>query len=68
MVQLDPPDRGDAWFLSVLADGGEGTLAPIEAALAASATPKPLADELARLERLLPALRRADSRRRGQVS
>ncbi len=67
VVMLAPPDRGDAWMLSVLADGGEGTLAPIEAALAGSATPKPLADELARLERLLPALRRADSRRRGQV-
>ena len=67
VVMLAPPDRGDAWMLSVLADGGEGTLAPIEAALAGSAAPKPLADELARLERLLPALRRADSRHRGQV-
>ena len=28
VVQLDPPDRGDAWFLSVLGPGAEGTLLP----------------------------------------
>ncbi|MCB0972250.1 MAG: hypothetical protein KDA97_12150, partial [Acidimicrobiales bacterium] len=26
VVQLDPPDSGDAWFLSVLGPGAEGTL------------------------------------------
>ena len=31
VVQLDPPDRGDAWFLSVLGPGAEGGLLPIEA-------------------------------------
>ena len=28
VVQLDPPDRGDAWFLSVLGRGAEGGLLP----------------------------------------
>src|SRR5690606_1476775 len=66
-VQLDPPDRGDAWFLSVLGPGADGTLKPIEVALSESTSTKPLADELARLERLLPELLRAGGQRRGQV-
>ena len=53
VVQLDPPDSGDAWFLSVLGPGAEGNLLPIEQALTDSKATKPLADELARLERLL---------------
>ncbi len=67
VVQLDPPDRGDAWFLSVLGPGAEGNLLPIEVALTDSRATKPLADELARLERLLPELLRAGGQRRGQV-
>ena len=67
VVQLDPPDRGDAWFLSVLGPGAEGSLLPIEVALTDSRATKPLADELARLERLLPELLRAGGQRRGQV-
>jgi hypothetical protein len=67
VVQLDPPDRGDAWFLSVLGPGAEGGLLPIEVALTDSRATKPLADELARLERILPELLRAGGQRRGQV-
>ncbi|CAN5758134.1 DEAD/DEAH box helicase [soil metagenome] len=67
VLQLDPPDRGDAWFLSVLGPGAEGGLLPIEVALADSKGTKAMADELARLERILPALLRAGGMRRGQV-
>ncbi len=67
VVQLDPPDSGDAWFLSVLGPGAEGGLLPIEQALTDSRATKPLADELTRLERILDVLRRPGGLRRGQV-
>jgi hypothetical protein len=67
VVQLDPPDSGNAWFLQVLGPGAEGGMLPVEVALADSEHTRPLADELARLERLLPALLRAGAARRGQV-
>lgn len=67
VVQLDPPDSGDAWFLSVLGPGAEGTLLPIEQALADGKATKPLADELNRIERIFPALLRPGALRRGQV-
>jgi len=66
VVQLEPPDRDDAWFLSVLGPGAEGLL-PVELALADSGSPKRVAYELARLERVLPALLRPGGMRRGQV-
>jgi superfamily II DNA or RNA helicase len=67
VVQLDPPDKGNAWFLSVLGPGVEGNLLPIEVALADSKATRPLADELTRLERILPVLLRPGGQRRGQV-
>lgn len=67
VVQLDPPDSGNAWFLSVLGPGAEGTLLPIEQALADGKSTKPLADELNRIERIFPALLRPGAMRRGQV-
>ena len=67
VVQLDPPDRGDAWYLSVLGRGAEGGLLPIEQALTDSKRTQPLADEIVRLERLYDKLRRAGGLRRGQV-
>jgi hypothetical protein len=67
VVQLDPPDSGDAWFLSVLGPGADGRPLPIEQALGDSKNTAPLADELARLERVLPVLLRAGALRRGQV-
>ncbi|MGD9702046.1 MAG: DEAD/DEAH box helicase [Acidimicrobiia bacterium] len=67
VVQLDPPDRGDAWFLSVLGPGAKGRLLPIEVALGDTRSTRPLSDELARLERLYPVLLRPGQLRRGQV-
>ena len=67
VVQLAPPDRGDAWFLSVLGPGPSRTLVDVEVALAATKSTQPVADELVRLERLLPVLQRAGALRRGQV-
>ncbi|MEY2461721.1 MAG: hypothetical protein QOG30_3551, partial [Acidimicrobiaceae bacterium] len=66
-VQLDPPDRGGAWFLSVLGPGPSRALVDVEVALSASKSTQPVADELARLERLLPELQRPGALRRGQV-
>jgi hypothetical protein len=67
VIQLDPPERDNAWFLSVLGPGVGGRLLPIEAALADTKATKPVADEMARLERMLPVLLRAGALRRGQV-
>ena len=74
VVRLDPPDDGDAWRLTVLAagrdsrDNGSGGLVPIEQAIVdAGAERRDVEDEMARLERLLPALMRPGGTRRGQV-
>jgi hypothetical protein len=67
VVQLDPPDRGDAWFLSVLAPGPNRALIDVEVALSATKSTQPVAEELVRLERLLPELQRPGALRRGQV-
>jgi len=67
VVQLDPPDKGDAWFLSVLGPDPDGQLIPVEVALVDSASRKSVAEHLARLERLLPVLLRPGGLRRGQV-
>lgn len=68
VVQLDPPDRSNAWLLSVLAPGPDRALMPVE--VAAANKPRQaaaLTDELGRLERLLPVLNRPGGSRRGQV-
>ncbi|MDQ3470667.1 MAG: SNF2-related protein, partial [Actinomycetota bacterium] len=67
VVQLDPPDRGDAWLLSILGPASSGAVLPIEEAIGQTTEPKVLMDELARLERVLPALRRPGNLRRGRV-
>lgn len=67
VVSLEPPDSGNAWFLSVLGPGVEGGLLPIEAAIADGKATKPLVDELVRLERVYPPLLRPGGMRRGQV-
>ncbi len=67
IVQLDPPDRGDAWMLTVLGPTTSGASLPIEQAMGDTAEPRVMMDELARLERVLPALRRPGNLRRGQV-
>ncbi|HEY4377415.1 MAG TPA: hypothetical protein VGM93_09660, partial [Acidimicrobiales bacterium] len=54
VVQLDPPDSGDAWYLAVLAPGGEGNLVSVEESIAlASSKKRHIDDQMARLERLL---------------
>jgi hypothetical protein len=67
ILQLEPPDHGNAWHLSVLGPGAKGKPMPIEVALGDSRDTKPLADELTRLERAYPVLKRAGELRRGQV-
>ncbi|HRA34154.1 MAG TPA: DEAD/DEAH box helicase [Acidimicrobiales bacterium] len=67
VLLLDPPDTGNAWFLSVLGPGAEGGLLPIEAAIADGKATKALVDELVRAERVVPALLRPGAMRRGQV-
>ena len=68
IVRLDPPDDGDAWRLAVLAAGRDVELVPIEQAIVdAGSERRDIEDEIARLERLLPALMRPGGTRRGQV-
>src|SRR5262249_62122415 len=64
---LYPPDRTCAWFLAVLGPGPQRALVDVEVALSATKSTRPVAEELARLERLLPELQRAGALRRGQV-
>jgi superfamily II DNA or RNA helicase len=67
VVQLDPPDRDGAWFLSVSGPDPDGQLVPLEVALIESRPKRLIADELARLERIMPVLKRPGEARRGQV-
>jgi superfamily II DNA or RNA helicase len=66
-VQLDAPDSGDAWMVHVLGRGPKGQLMPVEQAITATRETRPIADELARLERLYPPLLRPGALRRGQI-
>ena len=62
VVRLDPPDRSDAWQLEVFAPGPDGSLLPIEHAIVNGGSGRSaLEGQLARLERMLPALRRPSS-------
>ncbi len=68
VVRLDPPDDGNAWRLAVFAAGSKGELVPIEHAIVNAGSSKArLEDEIARLERMVPALARPGEMRRGQV-
>jgi hypothetical protein len=66
-VQLDPPDKGNAWYLSVLGHDPDDHLVPVEVALVDGRSKRHLSGELVRLERLLPILLRPGGLRRGQV-
>jgi superfamily II DNA or RNA helicase len=68
IVQLDPPDSGDAWHLAVYAPGKGHQLVPVEVALVnAGNQRRELEGNLVRLERLFPPLQRPGSLRRGEV-
>src|SRR5205814_9655365 len=67
VVQLEPPDSAGAWFLSVLGPGPKRSLVPVELALAAPSASSAVADELTRLERILPVVGRPGGQRRWQV-
>jgi hypothetical protein len=64
VIELQPPDDIGAWHLSVLGADPDGQLVPVEVAIVDH--PK-LVDQLERVERLLPALKRPGAARRGQV-
>jgi superfamily II DNA or RNA helicase len=69
IVQLDPPDEGDAWMLKILVDGVDRRPTLLDRALVTSPVDKrrQVEAELTRLERLLPALTRPSGLRRGEV-
>jgi hypothetical protein len=67
VVQLDPPDSGDAWYLAVLAPANGSLTSVEEAAALVGSKSREIDDQLTRLERMLPALLRPGSMRRGQV-
>jgi superfamily II DNA or RNA helicase len=69
VLQLDPPDRGKAWRLSVHTRGDKGKLTPVEVTIATAKDPVRRAAEaqLTRMERLLPVLTRPGGTRRGEV-
>ena len=69
VIQLDPPDESNAWYLSVLAPNNDNRLLPVEQVIVNSSNTrrKEVEEELARLERLYPELLRPGARRRGEV-
>jgi hypothetical protein len=69
IVQLDPPDEGDAWLLRTLATGGRRKEEPVEPAMSRAnhARKEALKRELERLEGLYEPLQRGKDTRRGQV-
>jgi len=69
VLQLDPPDEANAWYLAVFAPNNEDQLLPVEQVLVNSSNTrrKEVEEELSRLERLYPELLRPGARRRGEV-
>ena len=69
VLQLDPPDDANAWYLAVLAPNNDGHLLPVEQVIVNSSNSrrKEVEEELSRLERLYPELLRPGARRRGEV-
>ena len=69
IVRLDAPDSGNAWLLVVLAQRQKGGPVSLdEALLDAGSDRRDLEDEIARLERMMPALLRPGSNRRGATA
>ena len=69
IVQLDPPDEGDAWHLKTLTSVGRGQVRRVDAAMAnaSDSQRQGMKRELDRLESLYPPLLRGKARRRGEV-
>ncbi|MEM7275438.1 MAG: DEAD/DEAH box helicase [Actinomycetota bacterium] len=69
VIQLDPPDESNAWYLAVLAPNTDNRLQPVEQVIVNSSNTrrKEVEEELLRLERLYPELLRPGARRRGEV-
>ena len=69
VLQLDPPDDANAWYMAVLAPNSENQLIPVEQAIVNSSNTrrKEVEEELTRLELLYPELLRPGARRRGEV-
>ena len=70
IVQLDPPDEGDAWHLRTLAPTGKGgQTRRVDAAMANASESRrnAIKRELDRLETLYPELQRSRGGRRGEV-
>ncbi|HVM12705.1 MAG TPA: DEAD/DEAH box helicase [Egibacteraceae bacterium] len=69
IVQLGPPDEGDAWHLRTMTSGAADKVERVDAAMS-NASPsrrEVIKRELDRLETLFPALLRSKGRRRGEV-
>lgn len=69
VVQLDPPDQGNAWHLRTLAVGANRKLEPVDAAMsnAPASRREQIKSELDRLEGLYKPLERGKAERRGEV-
>ncbi len=69
ILQLDPPDDGNAWHLHTLATDGQRKPEPVDAAMSNASNSRRdiMKSELERLESLYPPLERAKATRRGQV-
>lgn len=69
IVELESPDQSDAWHLKVLCPlTGGGQPTSVEEAMAhPGAKVRDIEDQITRLERMLPALKRPGGTRRGQV-
>jgi superfamily II DNA or RNA helicase len=68
VVQMDSPDASGGWLVQVFAQSKRGQLTPIEQAIVMGGSERThLEDEIVRLERMIPALARPGSHRRGQV-
>ena len=68
IVQLDAPDSGGVWLVSVFVPAGKGKVVPVDEALRTDRGGRLVTAEWTRLTRLLPALDRAGARRRGHVA
>jgi superfamily II DNA or RNA helicase len=68
IVQLAAPDSGNAWHLSVYAPDSRNRPQPVEQAIVMAGSNRAhLEADLARLERMVPALLRPGGTRRGEV-